>query len=148
MYPHLQYCNAVWGNTALYLSNILLRSQKRAVRNISHEPFDAHTQLLFKNLKILKISEINKLEVAKFVRKELNKPASNFFAYRQNQHNMNLRNINNMNVNLPLCRTERAKRFVMYHGAKTWNELPLILKQKRNPATFKINAKKYFLNLY
>ena len=148
MYPHLQYCNVVWGNCTLTLSNILLRSQKRAVRNISHEAYDAHTLLLFKNLKILKINEINKLEVVKFVKKELNKPNSKFFTFRQNQHNMNLRNFNNMNVNLPFCRTERAKRFVKYHGAKIWNDLPLFLKQKRNPVTFKIHTKKYFLSQY
>ena len=86
--------------------------------------------------------------MTKFVKKELNKPNNRYFVQRLNNHAMNLRQNNNINLQLPLCRTERAKRFIKYHGAKIWNSLPDNLKQIRNPVTFKIRMKKYHLNLY
>ena len=51
LYPYLQYCVSVWGST--YPSNLsrIFMLQKRAVRIITKESFDAHTDPIFKNLK-------------------------------------------------------------------------------------------------
>ena len=52
VYPYLQYCVSVWGST--YPTNLdgLFKLHKRAVRIIAGASFDAHTDLIFKNLKI------------------------------------------------------------------------------------------------
>ena len=58
VYPYLYYCACVWGFT--YHSNLkrLVTLQKRAVRTISRSAFDAHTDPIFKNLKLLKFENI------------------------------------------------------------------------------------------
>ena len=67
VYPHLYYCASVWGLT--YHSNLkrLVTLQKRAVRTISRSAFDAHTDPIFKSLKLLKLENIVFLQVAKII---------------------------------------------------------------------------------
>ena len=58
VYPHLQYCISSWGNalnTSLHPLKIL---QKRCVRRISNSEYRALMQILFKNLKYLKLHDI------------------------------------------------------------------------------------------
>ena len=56
LYPYLQYCVSVWGSTYPSNLNRIFMLQKRAVRIIAKESFDAHTDPIFKNLKILKFN--------------------------------------------------------------------------------------------
>ena len=67
VYPYLYYCACVWGLT--YHSNLkrLVTLQKRAVRTISRSAFDAHTDPIFKSLKLLKFENIVSLQVAKIM---------------------------------------------------------------------------------
>ena len=58
----LDYRILVWG----YNTDRLFKLQKRAVRVISKSKFNAHTNLLFQNLEILKIGDPHKLHVLKF----------------------------------------------------------------------------------
>ena len=67
IYPYLFYCVSVWAST--YPSNLrrLITLQKRVIRIISRSAFDAHTDPLFKNLKILNLESIYKLQIGKFM---------------------------------------------------------------------------------
>ena len=67
VYPYLYYCTCVWGLT--YHSNLkrLVTLQTRAVRSISRSAFDAHTDPIFKSLKLLKFENIVFLQVAKIM---------------------------------------------------------------------------------
>ena len=58
VYPYLYYCACVWSLT--YHSNLkrLVTLQKRAVRTISISAFDAHTDPIFKSLKLLEFENI------------------------------------------------------------------------------------------
>ena len=55
IYPYLTYCCQVWGATYLYNIEILNMLQKRVIRIICSETKHAHTEPLFKELKILNI---------------------------------------------------------------------------------------------
>ena len=148
IYPHLQYANLAWGNAAAKYLNKLFLIQKRSIRNVCHAGYIDHTNLLFKENKILKLNDIHVLECSKFVKRELSKTNSEFFAYRQNDHQMELRNENQFHVALPQPRLELERKFITYQGAIIWNNLPLEFKIIRNPATFKINVKNYLINQY
>ena len=148
IYPHLQYGILAWGNAAAKYTQKIFVVQKRAVRTINHAGYADHTNNLFKTNNLLKLKDINILESVKFVHKELAKQDSEYFSYRQNDHGMALRNIHQLNVNLPQPRTEHDRNFVTFSGAQMWNNLPLHLKEIRNPTTFKINVKKYLINQY
>ena len=66
-YSYLFYCVSVWAST--YPSNLrrLITLQKRVIRTMSRSAFDAHTDPLFKNLKILNLGSIYKLQIGKFM---------------------------------------------------------------------------------
>ena len=58
IYPYLTYCRQVCGATFLYNIEILNRLQKKVIRMICSETKYAHTEPLFKELKILDITNI------------------------------------------------------------------------------------------
>jgi hypothetical protein len=52
IYPHLSYCNIVWGCTLLSNLDTILKLQKKVVRLISNSPPRAHANILFRGLRI------------------------------------------------------------------------------------------------
>ena len=66
--PYLQYGILCWG----FKTNRPFKLQKRAVRLITSSKYNAHTEPLFKNLKILKVSDIFKINLLKFYYKLYN----------------------------------------------------------------------------
>ena len=56
LHPYLSYCNEIWGNT--YTSNVkcLFTLQKKAIRLICNADRLAHTNAMFKDMSILKLS--------------------------------------------------------------------------------------------
>ena len=69
VYPYLQYCITVWGST--YPSNLyrIVLIQKRVIRVISKEAFDAHTDPIFQKLCILKFTDVYLLQLGTFMYK-------------------------------------------------------------------------------
>ena len=67
VYPYLHYCIVVWGST--YKTNLrrLVSLQKRVIRIISKSTFDSHSDPIFKELELLKLSDIRQLELGKFM---------------------------------------------------------------------------------
>ena len=148
LHPHLQYCNVLWSNASKSVLEPLFRTQKKSIRKICNAGYLEHTNDLFKSLKILKLNELKVLETAKFVKKEMSKPASKYFTPRTNNHPMLLRNNNSLAVNVPQPRTDRSKKFVTYSGAIIWNNIPFQIQNTRNLVTFKIKLKKFLINQY
>ena len=58
----LYYCNLVWGHKP----QRIIQLQKRAVRIISNSKYNAHTDPIFKKLKLLKVTDIHNLCKLKF----------------------------------------------------------------------------------
>ena len=67
IYPYLFSCVSIWAST--YPSNLrgLITLQKRVIRIMLRSALDAHTDPLFKNLKILNLESIYKLQIGKFM---------------------------------------------------------------------------------
>ena len=59
---HINYCITVWG----YKGSRIVRIQKKAVRIITLNRYNSHTEPLFKTLQILKIDDRLKLQELKF----------------------------------------------------------------------------------
>ena len=72
IYPHLNYCNIIWGNTTKNNLKPLEVAQKNIIRTIMHRPRFFHTNDDFVYLKLLKLKEINILNSCNFVYKSLN----------------------------------------------------------------------------
>ena len=63
--PHLQYSILCWGSKCSRISKL----QKRALRTITCSKYNAHTEPIFKKLKLLKIDDIYKVSLLKFYHK-------------------------------------------------------------------------------
>ena len=78
---HINYCILVWG----YEHSRIYKLQKKALRIISLSKYNAHTEPIFKKLKLLKTDDILKLNELKFYYKFENNMLPNYFQKRQSQ---------------------------------------------------------------
>ena len=67
IFPYLTYCNQVWGSTFKYNLNALSKLQKKAIRIVcSMKPY-SHTEGLYRELGLLKVTEICHFLVGQFM---------------------------------------------------------------------------------
>ena len=96
VYPYLQYCISVWGFTYSTNLNRVILLQKRAVRIVDKEAFDAHTDPIFKELKILKFDKLYLFNLGKFMYSYYNnlltRSFDNTFLRKTDIHNYYTRN--------------------------------------------------------
>ena len=149
IYPHLSYCNQIWGNIPITTLNKLVVLQKRAVRIICGVHPRTHTGPLFEELKILNMQKMNRYLVGQMMyryhRGELPDVFSSFFTYNRSVHRYGTRQSNHMH--LPKFKTGLGIRSLAYWGAKIWNciiisDIPLDV----SPLTFKVYLRKSLLN--
>ena len=69
VYPYLTYCIHVWGKTFSSYLDPLIKTHKRIVRIITHSPYRAHTQPLFKQIGIPNLKGICDFMIATFMYK-------------------------------------------------------------------------------
>jgi hypothetical protein len=147
VYPHLNYCAHVWGDTYqtdLYRLNLI---QKRIIRLISGVPFRAHTEELFKGLNLLDVRSNAKYNILLFMHDFINNRLpyifTNYFTENSQIHSYNTRS-NNMLHPAPY-RTNVRKFSIKITGCKLWNELPNGLKTINSKFIFKRELKSYLL---
>ena len=79
IYPYFTYYNQVWGNTCkTYLEKIIIQ-QKRAIRIIAGVPRFYSTDLLFKELKLLRFININKYLIGRLMFRIYSNELQNLF---------------------------------------------------------------------
>ena len=127
--PHMNYGILVWG----YNSNAILKLQKKVVRVITCAKYNAHTDPLLKQLKLLKISDIFTICKLKFYYKYINKrlPVNlQKLPFRPNQelHGHNTRQSHNLFINR--YRHTFAKKCLRYDIPDTINTTPSQIKEK------------------
>jgi len=93
---HLTYGLPAWGECDTKYSNKLLLLQKKIVRSISFADFNAPTDPLFKELKILKFHDLYKCQLASLMwdydKGTLPESLNPLFTKRSDVHSLNLRN--------------------------------------------------------
>ena len=139
--PHILYCNALWGGTFSTHLQPLFILQKRAVRIISKSLYYDHTQPIFKRLKILKLYDQVKLEVATYMFKNRNS-----LDFQRRLHNYNTRQYDNLI--LPRHDLTQYERSISYAGPKLWNSLSNQLKTITTIKSFRRQYKKELLTMY
>ena len=143
-YPYLHYCNVVWGMATKSLINPLVIIQKRIIRTLSNVNNYEHSSHLFKNLKILKIPDIHKLECLKLIHDQLQN--QNIIHLTTSTHGINTRNRHQLRPIFP--HTELQRRFVTYCGCIYFNNLSESVRDIENKDTFKMRVKTSLLNDY
>jgi hypothetical protein len=144
IYPLLIYCNHVWGSTyasTLYRLEIL---QKKVIRIIAGAKPRSSSEPIFAELGVLKLKEINKYLLLKFMHKfHLNSipdALSNYFTNVHDIHKYNTRH--SVGLYIPKVSTSLAKNSIKYRGPTIWNEvIKLNINVDISEATFSYKVK-------
>ena len=125
IYPYLQYCNHVWGNTFITYVRRLFILQKRIIRIIAGVKPREHSAPLFKSMKIFTIFQINEYVIGKFMYQIYNQKTLDtfllMFQVNSNVHGYSTRQSNHFH--LPLPKNELRKSSLCYRGALIWNRI-------------------------
>ena len=146
--PYLFYCVSVWAST--YPSNLkrLITLQKRVIRIMSRSAFDAHTDPLFKNLKILNLESIYKLQIGKFMYQYrsglLPYSFNDMFLVTHQVHSYGTRS--SAFFYLPQCRTNIRKFSISFQGPKFFNSLSFEIRNATSTASFCCKLKAFLLS--
>ena len=142
IYPYLTYGIVAWGHTYQSTTNPLLILQKKALRLITFNNFQAHTNPIFLRLKILKFPDLVFLYTALFMHdyhsKNLPISFKSYFTNVNQKHNYNTRLASKYSYSLPKARTNYGKFNIKFSGVKVWNSI-CESKKKLNKAKFKDN---------
>ena len=149
---HLIYCLPIWSSTSSSNINTVSILQKKAVRIVVLEKYNAHTQPIFKKLKILPldklISYFNLQLMQKFKQGFLpisfNQTWSDNRVRRGDQFEISLRNENLLNI--PFARLSSSLKLPLINLPRTWenfqNEAVKII---RNKLEFNCKLKEHLL---
>src|SRR5438034_7525620 len=153
IYSHLIYCNILWGCAANSILNELFLLQKPAVRIICKCGYLTHSDPLFKNLGLLKVSDLYKQCCALFVYKFKNNYLPSVcdsllsINIRSNIDKLyDLRCVNEFTI--PFARTSIRERCITIRGAKIWSSLDEDIKNSSSISIFKEKLAKMHINEY
>ena len=137
-------------NQTVKKSNLrrLITLQKRVVRIMSRSAFDAHTDPLFKNLKLLNLESIYKLQIGKFMYQYrsglLPYSFNNMFLVTRQVHSYGTRS--SEHFYLPQCRTNIRKFSISFQGPKFFNSLSFEIRNATSTASFCCKLKAFLLS--
>ena len=147
IYSSLTYCNIIWGKAPKTHTNKIFIAQKRIIRTINNRPRIHHTNSDFKNLRILKVKDINVYFSCIFAYKSINSLTYplNYFTFSNNPiHNLR----NNDNLRPPFMRSKQGQSSPSYYICDLWNKLPADIRSKPSVASFKSSLKQYLVRYY
>jgi hypothetical protein len=147
--PYYEYCNIVWGVGSTTLLDYLFRKQKKALRAIAFAKWDAHSEPIFKKLKILTVYDLNKLQTACFVYKAIHgllpERFSNLFTKNSEIHEHDTRQKSKLHV--VTHRLYIRGHSIQIYGTSLWNSLSQTIVDSPSLHIFKKVYKKFLLNL-
>ena len=147
VYPYINYCIPVWGNSCKTYLDPLVKIQKRAVRILKGAKKLDHTDPIFKELKIMKISEIYvyTLQLILYKHHHLLLPDifADFFVSNESIHNHNTRQAHLLHV--PLLRSQPAYSSIRKTGVRSYNYFMGIIDLNVSIITYKYHLKKFIL---
>ena len=148
--PYFNYGIILWHNTSNIVLNRIITAQKKAIRAICKLDFNAHTNTSFKNLEILKIHDLYKLNLCATKLKQIKNPAiyaiSDRFIRNSDFHNYPTRNRNNFSI--PLYSRTYSQSCYLYQASHEYNNLPVQLKDCSSVHLFRKKFKKFAIDQY
>ena len=130
--PHINYCILLWGSE----NNRVSKLQRRAVRIIRKESRLSHTDPIFKELNLLKINDIYRLQLLKCYVKYEHYSLPKYFDVFNLRLNSEIRAHNTRNqqkLRIPFVKHNFAKACVRYQLPKTVNSMPRSITDKYTP---------------
>ena len=149
IYPYLIYCSIVWGGACSSVINKIEVLQNRAVRLITRSPFRLSSSPLYKELHLLKMFDIYKLQVILFMYK-----CKNSFLPDACMHYcvQNVNNFYNMRIHRDFAsisfRTNIREQCIRVVGPRFWDSLRTDLRDSGGVLIFKRFSRDYLISLY
>ena len=147
IYPYLNYCIPVWGNTCKSYLEPLVKMQKRVIRLIKGVKKFEHTDPIFKELNLLKINEIYvyslQLILYKYHHTLLPDIFSGFFVSNDEIHHHHTRQAHLLHV--PIMKSRQAFSSIRKTGVKSYNYYSGILNLDVSIVTYKYHLKKHII---
>ena len=148
--PYFTYSIQSWFSTYSNNTNGIVGLQKRAIRIITNSDYLAHTGILFKRLKILKLNDLYKLQILMYMYKTIESQYDSkllaVLTYQTEIHHYNTRNANMFR--LPFYTKTMSRFSLQYQGPSLWNELPLKVKDIPSLCKFRTTLIEMFLADY
>ena len=130
----------------------LYKLQKKAIRNISLSKYNAHTEPLFKSMKLLKVQDIFHVNALKFTYKYHNKKLPLYFdGMLDNPNPPHDYNTRYANHHIPMPNRSTSKKSIRYFLPIFLEETPDCICDKfltHSPSGFNIYAKNHFISQY
>ena len=148
--PYLNYGLLLWGSC----SESIFKLQKRVVRTISISKYNAHTNPIFKHLRLLKLQDLCTLSELKFChRLEHNMLPIYFYnnIFIKNSETHNYLTWGTNNYQLPVFKHSFIKKSIRYRIPQTFNTTLNFLKDKILTHSFRQFSKitkNHFLESY
>ena len=154
-FPFLQYGITVWGLTyPTYLQPLfILLLLKRILKAMTYSSMSDHSNPLFRDLELLKLSDIHSPQLLLFVYDCVNHMTpdyfSHYFKHVSDVHSICTRQAIRDDLFLERRHTvQYGIRFVQYSGPKLWNSVPVELRCLKSASQFRAKLKIYFLSQY
>ena len=151
-HPHLIYCILAWSSTFSTYLNPLQTLQNKAIKLIEGLNHWQSSTTAYKKLKILKINELVKFEIVKFLHQHFNNKLllnfQNYFVGLNQIHTIDTRRrLTGCNYRIPFYKISRMQRLIKYKGGIIWNNIPSDVR-KNTFRKFKSNYKDQLLANY
>ena len=126
-YSHLIYGCNIWGLSTIENLNKIEVLQKKCIRLMTFSDFNSHTNNLFLDLKLLKVSDVIKFQqlrlVYDFYNNVLPIDLQNLFLFNSDIHNYQLISIYKNLLHIPrIMTTTYGIKSLKYHCAELWND--------------------------
>ena len=148
IHPLFMYCVNVWGNAPSVYLDPLIKLQKRATRVIAGATYLAHTAPLFKELKILNLTNIYVYNILlimfKYHHSKLPTIFDSFFTRNNEVHSYETRQQYHLHV--PIQKLPKRTQRVKCAGVTLYNHFVTRLNFNVKIASFKRQAKTYLLD--
>ena len=150
IYSKIQYGIEVYGRASNTALRKVQTQQNRAIKILFNRDFLTPTRSLHKDIDILLVEDIFKLNILKFVYKQQNQLLpnifNNFYITNKETHNYDTRQRGKLHVNK--ITKKYGKDTIKHMGTIYWNQLPIPITTSKTVKRFSKQVKKHFVSFY
>ena len=144
----LDYCLTVFGPSSKTITDHVQRLQNRCARAVTGNfSITASISQMIESLGWMSVNQRLIYFTACLVYKCLNQQApiylTNRFQYMNQYHNINTRSASNKDLAIIKANTSYFQHSLTYYGAKTWNQIPIFVRNSESRSVFKQRIKKH-----
>ena len=148
IFPHLMYCLSVWAGCGKMQKHRVQKVVNHCAQVVFGTRRSSHVTSLLKELKWTNIDQlVSECDMSRMhtILNSRHAPVSlrECLVYRTDVTERKTRAVQAGNLQLPLVRSEHAKRFFTYRAVKQWNSAPSQVKDARTAAICRKRARKW-----